>query len=174
VRAINGFLLAVALCAVIFASARSGAQSTIASAALDSGGAIHISYSDGTEIVAPKLQDQVSFGHPRIARDKRTVGWLANYPNCCTSYPIPMGLIIFRDGKVLRSISPGMPIWHWIFLADGEQVAVYTDTVHGDLNPNYELCDVGSGEAVGSWSPNSTKAQPEWVGLLLSDDSKGE
>ncbi len=76
-----------------------------------------------------------------------------------------MGLMIFRDGKVLRSISPGMPIWHWIFLADGEQVVIYTDTVHGDLNSNYELYDVGSGKAVGVGAPTAQKPNPSGWGF---------
>jgi hypothetical protein len=39
---------------------------------------------------------------PIVAEDKQTVGWLIDYENCCTSYPIPLTLVIFRSGEIIR------------------------------------------------------------------------
>ncbi len=164
-------LLAIALGASSLASKAQVAQATVANATLDSSGAIHISYSDGSDVTAPKLKDQVGFGHPIVARDKRTVGWLAMFPFCCTSYPIPLTLAIYRDGKILESISPGRCIFHWIFLLGGSRVALRTEFLHGESHPDYELHDVNSGRLLARWNPSSSKKQPEWVGLLESDNS---
>jgi hypothetical protein len=169
--AVTRWIAVVAVYASI-ASSLAIAQKTIAHATIDPSGEVRITYSDGRERIVPKLKEEAAFERPRIAQDRRTVGWLADYPNCCTSYPIPMVLVIYRDGGVLRSIFAGMPIWHWIFLAGGTRVAIYTDTVHSGLDPNYELRDVNSGRIVASWDPSSPRVQPEWVKLLESDTSK--
>jgi hypothetical protein len=173
-KARHGVLLTIALGA---SSAGLNAQSapvSVVSATADSAGeAVHISYSEGNEFTAPKIKDQVSFGRPLVAKNGQTVGWLAMFPNCCTSYPIPMALVIYRDGKVLRSLAPQMPIWHWRFLGDGDRVACSTDVVHGgtELSVDYWLYEVSSGKLLASWSAREAKEQPEWVGLLLSDDT---
>jgi hypothetical protein len=167
-------LLAVALASSSLTLKAQVAPATVTSAAADPAGeAVQISYSDGKVLAAPKLKDQVSFGHPFVARDKRTVGWLAMLPNCCTSYPIPLTLVIYRDGKILASISPGMSIFHWLFLSQGDRVALSTDVLHGgsDSSAEYELYEVNSGRQVAYWNQWKAKKQPEWVGLLLSDNT---
>ncbi len=143
-------------------------------ATADSAGeAAQIVYSDGKTIAAPKVKDQVSFGRPLIAEDKQNVGWLAMLPNCCTSYPIPLLLVIYRDGKILQSLSGPRAIWHWRFLDNGERVVYSTDLVHGgdENSVDYELYEVSSGHHLASWSPREAKKQPDWVGLLLSDNT---
>jgi hypothetical protein len=58
----------------------------------------------------PKSKDQVGSRELRIADDKKTVGWLAEYENCCTSYAVPLKLVIYRDGKVRQRLGDGMMI----------------------------------------------------------------
>ena len=41
----------------------------------------------------------------KIAEDGRTVGWTVLYDNCCTSYPIPLLLVIYKDGKVQQRLN---------------------------------------------------------------------
>jgi hypothetical protein len=174
VRTIYSTFWAIVLGASSFALKAQVAPATVTSAtASSSGEAVQILYSDGKELAAPKLKDQVSFGRPLVAKDKRTVGWLAMLPNCCTSYPIPLTLVIYRDGRIIASISPGMSIFHWLFLSQGDRVALSTDVLHGgsDYSAEYELYEVSSGRHLAHWNEWKAKEQPEWVGLLLSDDT---
>jgi hypothetical protein len=109
-------------------------------------GLIHILNADGREFVATKEDNpypdlrkdpganQESVGIPKIAADGRTVGWIVNFGNCCTSYPIPLMLVIYRDGKVLQRLSAGdwPMIWDWHFVAGGKQVEISTGPLHGE------------------------------------------
>lgn len=45
------------------------------------------------------------------------------YENCCTSYPIPLNVVVYRDGHRLK-ISPRQMIWDWKFVADGQRIAI--------------------------------------------------
>jgi hypothetical protein len=73
-------------------------------------GQVHIVYSDAQEIQVPRAKDQVSGETPVVAPDHQTVGWSVNMPNCCTSYPIPTTLVIWKSGKVVQQIRDGMMI----------------------------------------------------------------
>jgi hypothetical protein len=62
-----------------------------------------ITTSDGGQFEAPALPDQVGFDSPEISPDGRYVGWLALFPNCCTSYPIPGKLVVLGKDRKLRT-----------------------------------------------------------------------
>ncbi|MEO7108026.1 MAG: hypothetical protein ABIZ09_16750, partial [Rhodoferax sp.] len=53
-----------------------------------------ITTSEGQQLQAPALQDQVGFQSPKVSPNGAYVGWLALFPNCCTSYPIPLTLVV--------------------------------------------------------------------------------
>jgi hypothetical protein len=125
---------------------------------------LHIMTSDHREIIPKKKANQTGFDSPAISTDHVTVAWLALYPNCCTSYPIPLELIIFRDGRVARKMTGnGLPIFSWCFEADGTQVAFYQDTVHGNFGPHFELRDARSGRLIESYDGNPKPDAPRWV-----------
>jgi len=89
---------------------------------------------------------QSAFDQPRVAADGVTVGWLALYPGCCQSYPLPLALVLYRDGRTLRPMTgAGMPIWHWRFVHGGRDVAFVQGPAHGGEPDHYELRDVTSG-----------------------------
>ena len=91
-------------------------------------------------------QPQSALAQPRIAPDGRTVGWLALYPGCCQSYPLPLALVLYRDGRVLRTMTgAGMPIWQWRFVHAGRDVAFVQRPSHGAAPDHYELRAVASG-----------------------------
>jgi hypothetical protein len=48
---------------------------------------VHIVETRRGDKTVPKEKDQVGSGELRIADDKKTVGWLAEYENCCTPMP---------------------------------------------------------------------------------------
>jgi hypothetical protein len=73
--------------------------------------------------VVPQEKDQVGSTEWRIADDKKTVGWLADYENCCTSYPISLKLVIYKGGKVRQRLGDGMMIYDSRFLESGKQAA---------------------------------------------------
>ena len=104
-------------------------------------GPLHIIYSDGTEVVQklPPLKksterenvfNTVGFSDVQLADDEKTLGWALNVENCCTSYPIPLTVVVFRTGKVLHSFEERM-VWKWMFLQGSKQLAIVWGTTHG-------------------------------------------
>jgi hypothetical protein len=114
---------------------------------------------------------QVSVEQPVIAKDGLTVGWTVNFPNCCTSYPIPLMLVIYRDGGILRRIIPRRTlfVFRWFFLNNGSEVAYLSDTLHGNLAPTCELLDVNSGRTLEQWHRGKSKALPKWAEPFAKD-----
>jgi len=133
---------------------------------LDSSKNIRIVYTDGKELQAPKEEDQVSCESFAVAEDKRTAGWLVDYQNSSTTYAIPMTLVIYRSGNIIRRISNEFVIGRWYFLDNGKQVAFYTNTVHGDRAPYYELRDIQTDKAIEKWQGQLTERSPEWAKRL--------
>jgi len=165
----------VMLCAasVTLASSASAADRYV-SASVDEAGALRIVTSDGRTIVQGKEREQVGFDKVAISLDGVSVGWLALFPNCCTSYPIPLKLMVYSAGKLRSFTGSGLPVWRWHFTGDGKQVAFSQETVHGGLGVHYELRDIGSGRRVAQWDPTigrdnqpvENQNRPKWVSDL--------
>jgi hypothetical protein len=152
-------------------------------------GPLHIVYSDGTEIVEklPPLVastenetvfNDVGFAHLQLAPDRQTLGWEVDVENCCTSYPVPLRVVIFRHGKVFRSIVPGQMVWEWMFLLGGKRLAVVSGATHGPEVGVYRLYDVRTGkllsEVIGDESTQSLKSDaPAWA-LQLQESLHGK
>lgn len=140
-------------------------------ASVDPAGRLLIATEDGREIVQHKEAEQVGFDQVAIAQDGRSVGWLALYPNCCTSYPIPLKLVIYSSGRLWAFTGRGLPVWRWRFKAGARQVAFEQETVHGGLGIHYEWRDVATGRLIAEYDPavgagnRTIKAQdvPKWV-----------
>jgi len=152
-----------------FVSGQTPAAAKVNTISIGSDGIVHILHSGGVEFIAPKEKEQVSTGSSSIADDKSAAGWLVFYENCCTSYPIPLGLLVYRPGRPLRRFGDGMFIVDWSFLPGGKQVAFYTNTVHGDFAPHYELHDIETGRLIGKWEGHPNGKSPAWVHRLRSD-----
>lgn len=135
-------------------------------AALDSAGQLHIWTTTGQQVAPPLDSGQVGFDQPHIAQDGAAVGWLALYPNCCTSYPIPLRLVVLAGGKQVLYSGSGLPIWRWTFLAGGTQVAFYQETVHGGGGQHYELRDLASSRLLAVFDPGDSLPPPAWVRTL--------
>ena len=127
------------------------------SAAADSGGPIRIERAKGLPIVLEADSGQVGFDAIAVAKDGRSVGWLALYANCCTSYSIPLKLVIYTQGRRRTFEGTGLPIWRWRFSDEGTRVAFEQETVHGGIGIHYELREVASGRLVEKYEP---PAQP--------------
>jgi hypothetical protein len=126
------------------------------------GGKVHIVLDDRREVQPPVDKDELSDSSVSISPDKRSVGWLVDHGNCCTSYPLSLKLMIYRPGKPLRSFAgDGRAIFDWKFIGGGRQVAFYQDYPHGNPVPHYELRDVETGQLVSKW--DSAMGAPSWV-----------
>jgi hypothetical protein len=136
-------------------------------ASIDQAGRLRIVTRNGREIVPRKDAEQVGFEKPAISQDGGAVGWLALYPNCCTSYPIPLKLMVLSNGRVRSFTGDGLPVWQWSFQSSGKRVAFRQETVHGGLGTHYELRDVATGRLITKYSPDNQPLAiqnvPTWV-----------
>jgi hypothetical protein len=143
-------------------------------------GALHIIYSDGTEVGIPKERGrftqgehtltQETFSDIQLADDRRHIGWLADYMICAQSYPCSAELVIFRSGDELKHIPPPYGVmWRWKFLAGGKQIAVESGFPHGDDRGACALYDTETGGVLATFSSTGKKA-PEWVQQLRSSN----
>jgi hypothetical protein len=146
--------------------ANAATAAIIAKLSINPDGRVHIVHSDGEEITAPKERDQVSVKSAALADNRLAAGWLVEYENCCTSYPIPLTLVIHIPGRPLQRLGDGMMICNWRFEAGGKQVAFYTNTVHGDFAPHYELRETRTGRLIAKWDGHLTARSPAWATKL--------
>src|SRR5262249_21205463 len=95
-------------------------------------------------ITVPKTGEQTSFSDPVVSADRTAVGAHANFPNCCTSYDIPLQLVVHAAGRIHRLTGSGLPIFEWHFVDGGRRVAFGQETVHFSCSTHYELREVVS------------------------------
>jgi len=132
-------------------------------ATVDTAGQLHIVTADQRDIIPERENEQVGFDQPAISEDHTTVGWLALYPHCCTSYPIPLALVIYRNGHVVHTFGEHFPVWKWRFEAHGTQVAFAQETVHGHFGVHYELRDLVSGQVIAAHDGDPEPDAPQWI-----------
>ncbi len=138
-------------------------------------GIIQIRFADGKIVTIPKdlindAGNQVGSQSPKISADKKTAGWLATYPNCCTSYPVPMTLVLYKDSKIIQKIESQQVIWDWAFVDDGTQAAIINGPTHGtDEDMEYQLYDVLTGKLLAEVQDPITSSSPKWVDGLTLD-----
>ena len=106
-----------------------------------------------------------------MAQDRQTLGWTINVENCCTSYSIPLSVVVFQHKHVLHTLEQGQMVWSWMFLEDGKQVAVVFGPTHGPEVGYYQLYDVKTGKRVsevwGDADAQSLKTDaPDWAKRL--------
>ena len=107
-----------------------------------------ITRTNGQESEAPRILAQVGFEKPAIAPDKSHVGWLALHPGCCTSYPIPLTLVIQGTDGRLRRFSGSQAIFGWCFTPDARSVAYRQEAPHGPTAQTFELRSISSGRLI--------------------------
>ncbi len=155
-----------AIAVLAFASAALTAQ-TYRSAEIDLHGKLTIISTSGAKIIPPMLDGQQSFGAARISPDNRTVGWLALYPYPFAGgnqSPIASKLLIYREGRVLRTISTDQVFWDWRFEDHGRKVAYSTGPTHGGA-AECVLFDIDAGKTTARWFVRDGQA-PGWVADL--------
>jgi hypothetical protein len=175
IRARYSALAALCAAVVLAVASASAATETYVRATIDESGRLRIVTAAGRVILPKRLTTQVGFDKIAISPDGRVVGWVALYPNCCTSYPIPLRLVLYSNGKTRTLTGSGLPIWRWCFEADGRQVAFEQETVHSGIGIHYELRDVATGRLVDEYNPPpehdgdagaTPRDVPKWVAEL--------
>jgi hypothetical protein len=125
-------------------------------------GRIHILYPNSKDQEISPETNQVSADPPVVAPDHETVGWTVEVPNCCTSYAIPITLVLFKCGKIVQRIADGMMVYKWSFVDNGQKVAVSSGTVHGMQGVHLSLYDASTGKRLRTWDGDETDTPPQW------------
>jgi hypothetical protein len=119
---------------------------------IDADGNLHILTSEQKTIIVPKggspkagesFGQQTVFDKPVLSDDRRAVGAQAMFRNCCTSYDIPLQLVIYSRGKTHR-FEGGLAIFDWHFADEGRRVVFSQQTVHFACSVHWELRDIAS------------------------------
>ena len=155
----------IACAALALATNSSFAQRTVRRADIDSTGQLQVVLSDGRVISAPKDSAQVAFEQVALSADHRIVGWVALYENCCTTYPIPLKLVLLRVDGDRTVITNDLPIWQWAFAADGRSVVIRQAPVHGPAPTFYERHDIRTGHLTATAIADATTSVvlPAWA-----------
>jgi hypothetical protein len=172
--------VSVLVCGVATAqtpSSREAQPEHYVSAAVDRRGNLAIAKSNGQSVILRKEGEQTGFSSPVVSSQKTAVGTQAMFANCCTSYDIPLELIVYAAGRVHRFRGIGLPIFQWRFVDGGTRVAYGQEPVHFGCVTHYELRDVATErliEAVDVPQPCGQIPDPKpvpippWVGDLIS------
>jgi hypothetical protein len=132
--------------------ARQMSAETYESADIDASGNLRIVTSDHRTVTVPKggapsagesLGIQTAFEKPVLSDDRRAVAAPALFGNCCTSYDIPLQLVIYSRGKTHR-FEGGLAIFDWHFADGGRRVVFSQQTVHFACSVHWELRDIAS------------------------------
>lgn len=161
---------------------RESRRETYQSAAIDANGNLAIVRTNGLTVTVRKEGDQTSFSTLVLSSSKTAVGAQAMFPNCCTSYDIPLQLIVYAAGKVHRFTGVNLPIFRWAFVDGGTRIAYGQEPVHFGCATHYELRDIESErliEAVDIPQPCGQIPDPKpvrvppWVANLISGKRGG-
>jgi hypothetical protein len=125
---------------------------TYESVDIDADGNLRILTSQQRTIIVPKggsptagesSGKQTGFEKPVLSDDRRAVGTQAMFGNCCTSYDIPLQLVIYSSGRTQR-FGGGLAIFDWHFADGGRRVVFSQQTVHFTCAVHWELRDIAS------------------------------
>ena len=171
--------LFIVLCLVARA-AFAATSPAVKNAFVDGKGSVHIVTEDGREqtINPEKWQEGGGFTDISVTPDGRTVGWVANQMltplegGTNYEYAVGVSIDVWRDGQVIQRLSPdAFVIREWIFLKNGEEVAVHTAPTHGTDFFGCTQFDVRTGKNLAHWSIDRRNyVVPEWAKPLLVND----
>lgn len=105
----------------------------------DDGTALRYETSDGRTVAVKPLVDQVGFTQARLSADRKRLGWVALFPNCCTSYPAPLKLVVSSENGSIVSFSGSQAIFKWCFARGSKAVVFRQEALHGPAFATYTL-----------------------------------
>lgn len=152
-------------------------KETYISATIDANGYLSIVTVNGKRVLIRKGKKQTAFSTPQISSAKTAVAAQAMFGNCCTSYDIPLQLVVYSGGKVHRFKGVGWPIFEWGFADSGSRIAYGQETVHYACETHYELRDIETERLIEAIDVPQSCGQdpdpkpvkiPDWVASLIS------
>ena len=149
----------VIACALAVCFTLPGSAQQVSRAYCGKDGKAHIAYRNNSEEAVDPVVRQIGCEHLTIAADGTTVGWSVLTENCCTSYPIPTSIIVYRKRKQ-AVISPGQMIWDWRFVDNGARIAVLSGPVHGEA-AGAALYDPHNARLLDEWRRKGVP--PDWA-----------
>lgn len=105
-------------------AAPAAADGWVTAAQLEDGGKQLVLMTRSGPESAPREADQVGFSQPRVSSDGRHAGWLVLLPNCCTSYPISLTLIVMGPRRSVHRFEGPQATFGWCF-AESVAAVVY-------------------------------------------------
>ena len=174
---------------VLFVSLLAPSTQQYAAVTVNPDGTVTVTTSDGSQISPPRLapdnagNTHVGAAQPLVSPDRQSVGWLALFNWCCTSYPIPLRVVLLRNGRLSTlQASQGEPIWFWSFQDGGKRLAFRQAAPHGGTGLHYELWDVQTAKRVAIYAPeydeNGQEAarpnEPHWVKMLDAAEKRAQ
>jgi hypothetical protein len=109
---------------------------------------------------------------PRVSRDGKYAGWLALYPNCCTSYPVALRLVVLDESRHLHTFEGAkLAIFAWCFPENKHAVAYAQGVLHGSDYRHFELRRVSDEHLLAEYEYPHEEAEnilarkraPSWV-----------
>ena len=155
-------IVVLVLALVIAASASAGSPAELARIYASADGVAYVVDTTGRERRIPAEPGQVGVSEARLSSDHRTAGWLVEEANCCTSYPIPLRLALYRNSRRV-TVGDGFMIFDWAFADSGRRVAVSTGTVHGASAVHVGLYDASTGHRLSQWTGSGLEQAPAWA-----------
>jgi hypothetical protein len=158
-------------------SLRPPSSETYVSATINADGNLAILKTNGKTVLIRKEGEQTAFSEPSISPARIAVAAQAMFPNCCTSYDIPLQLVVYAGGKVHRFIGVRLPIFQWGFVDSGTWIAYGQEPVHSACATHYELRDIKSERLIEAIDvpqpcgeiPDAKPVRiPDWVAALIS------
>ncbi len=150
---------------------------TYDSATIDADGNLVIVKTGGQSVLVRKEGEQTGFSKPTISEARTAVATQAMFGNCCTSYDIPLQLVVYAGGKLHRFEGVGLPIFQWGFVDTGRRIAYGQEPVHFACTTHYELRDIESERLIeevdvpqscGEMPEPKPVKTPDWVARLNS------
>jgi hypothetical protein len=113
----------------------------------------------------PHEPGQVGIDSVKISDDGFTAGWLVLYEDPDAGTPVAGKLILWRDGRVVRSFTTGQAFWSWALEGGrGQQVAFHVGPTHGEPTSRCELHDVRTGFLRALWQGDlENPDRPTWT-----------
>lgn len=115
-----------------------------------------------------RITSRSRYHDAKLAPDGRTFGALVitkrgpGLPN--DDIEVCEKLVIYRDGRIIQSLTPGGFIRAWGFWSEGTQVAIYSGALH--FAGWYVLLDLESGRELATSRDPITDQSPPWVRTL--------
>ena len=129
-------------------------------------GPLVITYKNGREVRVALDEDeegkQVYFSQIRIAPNRHSIGWLAEYKGCAQGKPCPLALVVWHAGRPVLRFTPRQGVIRtWQFLAGGREIAVQAGEAGGPAR--YYLLATSSGLMISHWREGADTPRPAWL-----------